>query len=448
MTCHQQRTASTAILSLILLVPALAAQEPRSDEFQVNTYTSDYQSFARAAVSPDGGFVISWSSDGSPDDPLLSVEAQRYTAEGTKDGAEFRVNSQTTSWQRRPSIAFAPDGSLIATFMGRLSAGGDTDLDSVQLRRFDSSGLPIHDDLQVNTYTTDRQKSPAIAAQADGSFVVAFSSYGGFGDDTDWDSIQLRMYSAAGTPLGPEFQVNTYTTERQRVPSVDVLPDDSFVVAWQSYGSGGTDSDGYSIQARLFDESGLPLGEGFQVNSYTTSFQRSPSVSASGEGGFVVVWASNGSFGDDTSAYSVQARRFDENGAPVGAEFQLNSLTTSSQTTPVARETGAGDFVVAWQSRVSAGDDSSNDSVQLRAFDSEWQPYGPEQQVNQYVTSGQKSPDVGMSESYFVVTWHSYGSDGSDTSATSIQARLYDLPALFADGFESGDTSAWSNTVP
>jgi hypothetical protein len=53
-------------------------------------------------------------------------------------------------------------------------------------------------------------------------------------------------------PAGPEFQVNTYTTSSQSGPSVAMDPDGAFVVVWQSYGSGGTDTSGRSIQGQRF----------------------------------------------------------------------------------------------------------------------------------------------------------------------------------------------------
>jgi len=46
-----------------------------------------------------------------------------------------------------------------------------------------------------------------------------------------------------------------------------------------------------------------------------------------------------------------------------------------------------------------------------------------------------------------VMTWSSETSPGSDTSASSILARRFRVP-FFMDGFETGDTSRWSATVP
>ena len=44
--------------------------------------------------------------------------------------------------------------------------------------------------------------------------------------------------------------------------------------------------------------------------------------------------------------------------------------------------------------------------------------------------------------------WDSPGSYGTDNSGSSIQGQLYTTRVLFADGFESGDTSAWSRSQP
>jgi hypothetical protein len=66
-----------------------------------------------------------------------------------------------------------------------------------------------------------------------------------------------------------------------------------------------------------------------------------------------------------------------------------------------------------------------------------------EPQVNAYTTGEQLSPAVAVDGAgNFVVVWESYGSGGTDTDYSSIQARRFGKP-LFVDRFESGDTSAW-----
>ena len=89
------------------------------------------------------------------------------------------------------------------------------------------------------------------------------------------------------------------------------------------------------------------LGAEFQVNTYTTQFQRSPAVAARTDGAFVVAWASNG---QDGSGYGIFARRFSSAGTALAVEFQVNTTTTQSQNVPAVGVDSDGDFVVVWQS--------------------------------------------------------------------------------------------------
>jgi hypothetical protein len=119
--------------------------------------------------------------------------------------------------------------------------------------------------------------------------------------------------SAAGphlAPVGSEFQVNSYTTSVQRFPSVAADADGGFVVVWHSVGSPGGDTSDWSIQGELFDSAGNAVAGQPQVNTYTTGRQQTPSVASSGYGDIVVVWQGDGSSGSDTSGYSIQGQRF------------------------------------------------------------------------------------------------------------------------------------------
>ena len=163
-------------------------------------------------------------------------------------------------------------------------------------------------------------------------------------------------------------------------------------MVWEGYGS-GTDIGGASIHARRYDATGAPLKDQFQANTFTTDDQLYPVVSADSAGDFVVAWHSYGSNGTDSSSTSIQGQSFAASGTPIGSEFQINTYTTSYQTFPSLVHRPSGDFLVVWDSRGSFGDDS-----------------GP---LGNY----------------------------------SIQGQLMSSQ-IFADGFESGDTSFWSAAVP
>ena len=71
--------------------------------------------------------------------------------------------------------------------------------------------------------------------------------------------------------------------------------------------TGITATPGTAARAHVTVEltaSGTPIGGEFQVNSYTTSYQRYPEVAADGAGNFVVAWLSGGSAGSVTCVVS------------------------------------------------------------------------------------------------------------------------------------------------
>ena len=112
--------------------------------------------------------------------------------------------------------------------------------------------VPVGGEFQVNTYTTGPQDNPAVDLDIAGNFVVVWRSAGSSGAGTSEYSIQGRLYASDGSPVGPDGQINTYTTSNQVSPVVGIDSDGDFVVVWRSDGSGGTDDSGTSIQGQSF----------------------------------------------------------------------------------------------------------------------------------------------------------------------------------------------------
>jgi len=433
--------------ALVATTFAHAQPVPNGPEFQINTYSTSGQQRPSVAVAGQGRFVVVWQSDGSSgSDTGWSIQGQRYDANGAADGVEFQINTYSTNNQLFPAVAMNDSGNFVVVWESRGSNGTDTSFFSIQGQRFDASGDPMGGEFQVNTYTTSYQLQPAVAMDPSGNFVVVWESDGSSGTDTSFFSIQGQLYDADGATVGGQFQINTYSTNDQLVPSVAMNEQGDFIVLWESDGSSGSDAD-WSIQGQRFDASGLPVGSEFQVNSYTTGVQRLPSVASNLQGDFVAVWSSNGSSGTDTDWYSVQGQRYDSSGAPLGAQFEVNSYTTHDQTEPSVASDDSNSFVVLWQSRGSSGSDTNSFSIQGQRYRADGLPVDGEFQVNTYTTDGQILPAVAVDgPGNFVVAWTSYGSGGSDTESYSIQGQRYD--GLFRDGFESGDTSRWSSAFP
>lgn len=438
----------TGVIATITLPElAIAQAVPHGPEFQVNDYVLGSQLASAVGVDADGDFVIAWHSFGSPgpDTSYASIQARRYSAAGAPLGAQFQVNTYTTFHQQAPAICVAPQGPFVIAWHSQGSAQGDTSGFSIQAQRFAADGAPQGAQFQVNDFTTGNQYLPVLGVDAQGDFVVAWESGGSFQDDSSGLSVQVRRYAADGTPQGPQLQVNSYTTSTQGGPAIAVHPQGGFVIAWISNGSSETDTSGFSIQAQRYDATGQPEGSQFQVNTYTSGEQSQVAAAIDPTGRFVVAWSSAGSPGTDSAAHSVQARRYAADGSPLGDQFQVNLVTTGGQYVPALFAEPDGGFLITWDSLASAGADASGLTVQARSFDPAGDPRGPDFQVNVTTYGNQRLPALSATPpGDFVIAWQSQASAGDDDEGYSIQARRYD--GLFRDGFETGNTVRWSQT--
>jgi hypothetical protein len=391
--------APLAVCASSLALPSAAGAQapvPVGAQFQVNTYTTGDQVAPSASMAPDGRFVVAWEGIGTGAYPGRDVSAQRYASDGSTAGAEFVVNTFGLYPQAAASAGAAANGDFVVAWTNAFGFYPDLSGPSIQLQRFASDGTPLGLEFQVNSYTTNGQSGPSVAVAPDGDFVVLWTSLGSFGTDMSSDSIQGQRYTSSGATLGGEFQVNTYTTNSQSVPSVASAADGDFVVVWQSYGS-ANDAGSFSIQGQRYASDGSAQGGEFQVNTYTTGHQTDASVSAGADGDFVVAWQSAGSAETDTSGTSIQARRYASDGSAQGGEFQVNSYTSDSQSLPSVAAFSDGSFAVAWGSNGSAGTDTSAASVQAQYYASDGAPVGAQFQVNSYTTTGSPGDDPGLS---------------------------------------------------
>jgi hypothetical protein len=243
-------------------------------------------------MDASGNFVVVWL-DATQDGSGFGVFGQRYASSGGPLGPEFRVNTDTTSDQRYPSVAADASGNFVVVW-----ASPDGSAGGVSGQRYASSGAPLGPEFRVNTYTTSDQRSPAVAADASGNFVVVWEGQEG---GTGAEDIFGQRYASTGAPLGPEFHVNAFRVDTQFNASVAADASGNFVVVWSSHLQDGPN---FGVFGRRYDSAGALQGPEFRVNTFTTDDQWIPAAAASSSGDFVVVWLSeyqdgsgNGIFG-------------------------------------------------------------------------------------------------------------------------------------------------------
>ena len=330
---------------------------------------------------------------------LLTVGGLPSQALAQRVGDEFMVNTFTTGFQNSPSVASDAAGNFVVVW----TSGGyqDGDKDGIFGQRYDSGGNALGGEFQVNTHTRGDQLGPAVASDAAGNFVVVWTSDGRSGGD-----IFGQRYDNSGNTLGGQFQVNTYFRNVQYGPAIASDAAGNFVVVWGSHRQDG-DRDG--VFGQRYDSGGNPLGGEFQVNTYTTGSQASPSVASDAAGNFVVVWTSglpNGDQGD------IWGQRYDSSGNAMGEEFQVNTYTTGMQRKPAVALDAASNFVVIW------GGPGQNDEEGVfgQRYDSDGVRLGNEFKANTYPGNDFRflGPSVASDATgTFVVAWQNYGQDGS-----------------------------------
>jgi hypothetical protein len=265
-------------------------------------------------------------------------------------------------------------------------------------------------EFQVNAYTSGDQRFASAAADASGHFIVAWTSYGAA------PGVVGRRFDHLGNPQGGEFQISAYTTFGTAA-SVAAAADGRFVVVWQST---GRDGSGYGVFGRRFDANGVPQGDDFQINTYTTGEQGLPQVAADASGNFVVVWQS---YGQDGAKGGIFARRFDASGTPLTGEFMIPSAGAAlfgDQAGASLDMDAAGNFVVVWGNRPTLGGPSSD--IAARRFDAAGNPQGDEFLVSTGGNNGGAHvarDGVGN----FVVVWSS--SSGFPIPTPFVNARSF-----------------------
>jgi hypothetical protein len=295
-----------------------AAGTPLGTEFLANSYTLSSQSGANSppanggpevAADDNGGFVVVWNSAGQ-DGSGGGIFGRRFDATGMALAQEFMVNTYTSSAQSYPTLDLDANGDFLVTWQG---FGQDGDLAGVFARRFASSGTALGVEFQVNNRTFANQRFATVGLDDSGDFVIAWQSYNQDGAN---EGIFARRFNASGASLSGDLQVNTYTTGVQRFPHVVLDADGDFVIAWSSFDQDGSLDGAF---AQRFSQFGQRVAGEFQVNSYTslnqsgayagTTAPAGPAVDINASGDFVVAWHS---YGQDGNAAGVFAQRFDQ----------------------------------------------------------------------------------------------------------------------------------------
>ena len=255
-------------------------------------------------------------------------------------------------------------------------------------------------EFRVNTFTPGEQTYPDVAGLDNGNYVAVWASYD---QDGAFMGVFAQLFAADGSVLGNEFQANTYTDSYQTMPRVASIGAGRFLIVWQS---ANQDGNSYGVFGQRYDFDGTPLGTEFLVNSITNQPQEQASVGGQPDGSAYIVFRGY----PDQNSYGVFGRKMTADGSMTGSDMVVNSAPQYNQYGPDVSSHPAG-FVAVWE---SDNQDTSGWGIYGQRLTLDGSKTGSEFKVHTYTPSDQRYPKVAAYDSgAFVSVWQSTSEDGS-----------------------------------
>jgi hypothetical protein len=205
-------------------------------EFKANTTTAYSQAKPRVKYFSDGKFIIIWESfkqDGSG----YGMFGKIFNADGTEFSNEFQINTYTTDYQWFGDVEVFDDDSFIAAWCSWEQDGDDG---GIYIQRFDNSGLKVGDEVRVNKTTAQYQWLPRIKKLTGKNAAVVWSSWK---QDGSREGIVAAFIDENNQRYTFETIVNSYSESFQWEPDFIVTAADEILVVWSSWEQFGSDYD-------------------------------------------------------------------------------------------------------------------------------------------------------------------------------------------------------------
>ncbi|MBM6593486.1 cadherin domain-containing protein [Microvirga pudoricolor] len=289
-------------------------------------------------------------------------------------------------------------------------------MNEIFMQRYDSLGRPFFQaggnpaDVLVNAFPDKDQFSPSVASLADGGWVV---TWGSDGQDGSGSGVFQQRYDSLGQPFfkdggrAVDKRVNDVTAGPQDDAKVAGLPDGGWVVVWSSQGQDGRDSS-FGIFQRRYDKAGVSTEGDKLVNVETNGSQTQADVAVLADGGWVVTWQSYGQDGDGAGVFQ---RRYDRLGNEVESEKIVNAYTAGDQSSARIAPLADGGWVITW---TSYEQDGYHYGVYQQRYDANGQALSTtDMPVNIFTDFSQRYSDVTpLPDGGWVTSWQSLNQDG------------------------------------
>jgi len=366
---------------------------------------------AGVAGLSNGGFVLGWTLGGGV------LQAQHFDADRRPVGPSLQLACTKGEACQRGEVVGGSTGGFWGTWTEYDSYG------RAFLRRFSPDGVPHTPAIDLGLPTENMASVSGHLAAGTGGGVLAIWTVVSF--ETDGFLLELeqqaRRFADDGTPLGATQRLNDLPLPLVFDTDVAVSPSGRFVVVWSGVEELLDGSYRIPVRFRLLDEAGTPNGPPRTANLFDATEFSFPKVAPLGRTGFLVLWTAEG-------PPSARYRIFNWQGEPLTGELTLNLVDGRVDWAEATDNGGAVALVHSFSGVLSAV-----------VFDQN----GPKEIGTVAASAIGGSSCSALSDGRFVVSWRDPADGGND-----LTAQGFKLLDLFADGFESGDTSAWSLALP
>lgn len=204
-----------------------------SDRFVVNVARAGEQSYPQLARRGSGGFVVVWRTVDNESPDRQGVYLRAIAGNGAPQGAELRVDLGLDSEPGVPAIAFNASGAALVTWDACCDEGSDH---AIFARAIGIDLQPASGVLRVNATTEHRQTWPAVTANADGDFLVAWQAVTGV-QQSRYGQRRVRgqVVSGGGDLLGPELLLSSGEGWGHDAPRLSRGADNALLLTWLVY---------------------------------------------------------------------------------------------------------------------------------------------------------------------------------------------------------------------
>ena len=342
-----------------------------------------------------------------------AAQTNYYAANGT----EYAVVGSLAGDQVHPDVAISTTNGIVVW----QDNATDGDGWGISARRLDGTLSGTLGTFRVNAIGAGDQERPRVALLKGGGAVVVWE-----GGREGFQHIYARFLTVTNTFLSTnDLLVSTFTNNFQINPAVAVLTNGNVAVVWASYDQVSSNSL-QDVYCQILSTNGTPIGANFLVNKFTPWNQRTPTVAALKNGGFVVAWVSEQEHAQTTaqgtnttyvtaasitqSSVEIYARLFAANGTPNTDELLVNA-DNNPCSSPAAAVAADGTFMIVWCAN-STVNRSNGWDVYGRTF-SNIGTGGTVTLINTTVYGDQYIPRISVLGNEYLVTWTSLGQDGS-----------------------------------